>query len=115
MSAEKQHSEQTDSMSMHIETLQQRAVLLGERLDRIKQHVTSAYPTDLDDQALERENDEVLDQLAIKNQRELSLIRNALQRYEKGEYGLCLRCHQPINGARLNPIPEAEYCINCLA
>ena len=45
--------------------------------------------------------------------RQLTLIEDALQRIESGEYGLCLSCGEPIGQKRLRAIPWAECCIEC--
>ena len=37
----------------------------------------------------------------------------AWQRAQKGVYGLCEQCGQPINPARLEALPEATRCIEC--
>ena len=40
-------------------------------------------------------------------------IESALKRIEKGEYGICKYCHQPINPKRLLARPTASSCIAC--
>ena len=40
-------------------------------------------------------------------------IESALQRIEKEEYGLCLRCEAEIDPKRLNADPTALFCITC--
>ena len=44
---------------------------------------------------------------------ELHLIDEALERIDKGEYGLCIDCMQPISGPRLDHYPYAARCIVC--
>jgi RNA polymerase-binding protein DksA len=43
----------------------------------------------------------------------LNQVVEALNRLEKGQYGICARCHKPIDEARLKAIPYAELCIEC--
>lgn len=43
----------------------------------------------------------------------LQAIEDALQRIEKGTYGLCRDCGGTIADARLNAIPWTRVCINC--
>lgn len=43
----------------------------------------------------------------------LELIEAALERIEKGTYGLCEECSQRIPKARLNAIPYTPYCVKC--
>jgi len=49
----------------------------------------------------------------IDLERKLQAIEEALQRLENGTYGICERCGQPIDPARLEVIPEATLCIKC--
>lgn len=40
-------------------------------------------------------------------------INNALDRIDKGTYGICTNCGRPIQAERLEAVPEAELCIDC--
>lgn len=37
----------------------------------------------------------------------------ALLKLEKGQYGYCARCNKDIPPARLELVPEAQYCVDC--
>ena len=43
----------------------------------------------------------------------LQAIEEALLRIEKGTYGTCRDCGEPIAPARLNAIPWTRVCITC--
>jgi DnaK suppressor protein len=43
----------------------------------------------------------------------LQAIEEALQRIEKGTYGICRDCGEPIAEPRLNAIPWTRVCISC--
>jgi len=43
----------------------------------------------------------------------LELINEALGRMEKGTYGQCVECDEPISKPRLQAIPYARHCIQC--
>jgi len=43
----------------------------------------------------------------------LQAIEEALWRIEKGTYGMCRDCGEPIAPARLNAIPWTRVCISC--
>ena len=43
----------------------------------------------------------------------LQAIEEALQRIEKGTYGVCRDCGEPIAAARLMAIPWTRVCIAC--
>ena len=54
-------------------------------------------------------------ELALENTEEA--IRNAviaaLDRIEKGTYGVCQNCEKQIPLKRLNAVPSAPYCVDC--
>jgi DnaK suppressor protein len=68
---------------------------------------------DLADQA--SGNNEVHIQLKLKqtDAKILQAIEEALARIEKGTYGICRDCGEPIAEARLNAIPWTRVCITC--
>jgi DnaK suppressor protein len=51
--------------------------------------------------------------LHLNEQALLSQVESALERMEKGTYGLCERCGEDIDYARLEAIPYATLCIRC--
>lgn len=68
---------------------------------------------DLADQA--SGNNEVHIQLKLKqtDAKILQAIEEALVRLEKGTYGVCRDCGEPIARARLEAIPWTRVCITC--
>lgn len=46
-------------------------------------------------------------------QRRLNQVRAALARMQRGDYGYCLDCEEPIAPARLQRQPEAALCLRC--
>ncbi len=68
---------------------------------------------DLADQA--SGNNEVHIHLKLKqtDAKILQAIEEALWRIEKGTYGVCRDCGEPIAEARLNAIPWTRVCITC--
>lgn len=65
------------------------------------------------DAAVDCEQDELDSQLASFESRELAAIDAALERNEKGQFGICEGCAKPIPTARLKAIPYATYCVRC--
>lgn len=49
----------------------------------------------------------------IKDQ--LADVEHALDKFDKGTYGLCDNCGQPIDPERLEALPQASLCLNCKA
>ena len=60
-------------------------------------------------------NNEVHIQLKLKqtDAKILQAIEEALERLQKGSYGVCRDCGEPIAEARLNAIPWTRVCIAC--
>lgn len=46
-------------------------------------------------------------------QRDLEMVELALDKLQKGTYGVCERCHEPIAPDRLEAMPQARYCVSC--
>ena len=53
--------------------------------------------------------------LALEKQirEQLARVEHALSKFEKGTYGLCDTCGQPIDPARLEALPQASFCLTC--
>jgi DnaK suppressor protein len=48
-------------------------------------------------------------------ERKLESIDYALRQAQEGTYGICERCGQPIDPARLEAVPETTLCVKCKA
>jgi len=53
--------------------------------------------------------------LEIKFTEQLTAVEHALDKFERGTYGLCDICGQPIEWARLEALPQASVCMKCKA
>jgi RNA polymerase-binding protein DksA len=83
------------------------------RLARDQRHADEPVEKDFEEQATQRENDDVVDELLRESRHELQQIERALSRLASGEYGVCTACGVSIGEARLQAIPEATLCIHC--
>ncbi len=86
---------------------------LDTRLQKIGADLGKGHSPDSSEQAQERENDEVLDELGREAQEQLQNINRAIEKINNNHYGLCERCDQNINQERLEAIPTAQYCLQC--
>jgi len=86
---------------------------LGKRLESLNKDLSKTHSSDSGEQAVERENDEVIESLRDETQSELAQVKQALQRIEKGEYGVCASCGAEINPKRLDIMPYTTLCIKC--
>jgi DnaK suppressor protein len=106
-------------MTGHADVKQQlldRLALLEERVGRITgdlRHESDPLERDFEEQATQREGEEVLGALDEAGRRELDSIRAALGRIEQGNYGICRRCGEAIAPARLRVLPTALECVGC--
>ncbi|MCS7157100.1 MAG: AAA domain-containing protein [Blastocatellia bacterium] len=54
-------------------------------------------------------------QRSISLKAKLASIEDALRRFDTDEYGICMRCHNPIPIERLRALPSARLCVRCQA
>lgn len=95
--------------------MQERQAELLSRLERITRDVrhSAGLATDSAEQATELQNDEVLAGLDTAAREEIQQIRNALQRLDNHQYGICDRCKKPLASKRLEALPYATLCVKC--
>ncbi len=99
------------------ETLEKELAGFADKDKRLAGDWDSRFPNFSGDQ-LEDSADEVEEystRLPIEHNLELKLrnINWALEKIEKGKYGICEKCKKPIDEERLNVSPEARFCIKC--
>ena len=98
------------------EALLRRRVELQKRVQSIKddvRHTSGPLSSDFAEQAVERENEEVLDALGEAGRIELQQISRALERIEQKEYGTCVGCGEQIPWKRLEVLPFSDQCVSC--
>ncbi|MGR8947990.1 MAG: TraR/DksA family transcriptional regulator [Gammaproteobacteria bacterium] len=89
---------------------------LTELLERTGKHLyrrDEPYSADFAEQAVEVENNQVVEALDDNAKTELDEIKAALERIENGTFGACLKCGDEILEARLDLIPYARFCTSC--
>lgn len=105
------------NVSVYKDALQRKKAELTQAADlRPLQHQmehNNGRQGDMADQAAG--NNEVHIQLRLKqtDAKILQAIDEALTRIEKGTFGICRDCGEPIAEARLNAIPWTRVCITC--
>lgn len=98
------------------ESLLEERARLESLVSRTAKHLyrrEEPYSADFAEQAVETQNNEVVEQLDRESQLELKLVDKALERIERGSYGVCTECGGAINPERLKAVPIAENCIDC--
>jgi len=81
---------------------------IGNSIEELSKY--DNHPADLGTETFEQEK-----YVSLRNHQleYLSDIRDALQRMERGSYGICLYCGKEIGFERLDAYPTAKLCIDC--
>ena len=56
---------------------------------------------------------DMVDALTNRDKDSIRKIDNALRKIEKGTFGICEECEEPISEKRLLAIPDCASCISC--
>jgi RNA polymerase-binding transcription factor DksA len=99
------------TVRIHEKQLRARLDYLGARLHRIDEEL--ADPLVTGEQAGERDDEEVLEDLGAAGLQEIRMIEAALDRIKQGTYGICVVCEEPIPEERLDVVPQATTCRDC--
>lgn len=87
---------------------------LTERRDKIYTDLQRRQISkDFSQQAIERENDDVLGALKQEAEQELAQINEALERLNSDNFDQCVSCSDPISDERLTALPYTKYCRHC--
>lgn len=90
----------------------ERAAILDD-IEHLKEWLQGEVDVDADEgdpDLAEREKNLAL---LIVMERKLESVNGALRAIEKGRYGICERCGNPIDPARLEVRPDATLCLDC--
>jgi len=74
--------------------------------------VVQTSPDEIDMIRMAADRDLVVQQIN-QSDRVLRDVRAALEALERGEYGVCADCEEPISTRRLEVLPWAQLCVRC--
>lgn len=118
MSALREHPIQASTEIRNPRTCPRRALKttrkeLLRRLLQLESSLKSAPEIAVDD--LDTSIQENTKNLAVAQQiaKHLETVDRALQSADRGQYGICEHCGQPIPPERLLVLPEARLCVRC--
>lgn len=94
--------------------LETRLEELTTRISEIDEDLREPGAQDFEEHATEAEGDEVLEGLGNAALGEIAQIRDALGRMDNDTYGACTSCGEPIPEPRLEAVPFAARCMDCL-
>ncbi|MCP4998686.1 MAG: TraR/DksA family transcriptional regulator [Hyphomicrobiales bacterium] len=103
----------TDLRTRKRRLLDRRSELI-ERLTKLDGWLDDPVDPDVEERATERELDEVFELQGRAGQEEIVAIDAAIKRIENKVYGLCLDCGEPISEERLDAVPYATLCRECM-
>jgi DnaK suppressor protein len=95
---------------MKLKEERERALL---ELSRLREALKSEVDPDADEGDPDLIEREKVMALVQRLERKLESIEYALRQTQKGTYGICERCGEPIDPARLEAVPEATLCVKC--
>jgi RNA polymerase-binding transcription factor DksA len=95
------------------ERLEERLAQLLTRTGKIESDLRRPGERDWEEQAIQRQNDEVLEHLGVSERSEVDQLRAALARLDGGRYGQCERCGREISSERLAALPATPICVDC--
>lgn len=94
--------------------LERRRKELSLKIDHLEDRLDDPRDPDAEERAVEREEDEVLELQEKSAFQEIKAIDHALERIGAGTYGVCPSCEEPISAERLEAVPHAALCRNCM-
>ena len=95
--------------------LEARRAELSAEAKGIDAELREPESADAEERATEMEGHEVLERLGEAALKEIAEIEAALTRIELGTYGVCTSCGEEISDARLEAVPYATRCTDCLS
>jgi DnaK suppressor protein len=96
--------------------------LLAVRMELVRDHsgveatlneIEKEREIEWEEVAQEEQSADVLTRLTAQQFAQLRQIDGALERVDRGEYGICMACREPIAIERLRAQPWAPYCGDC--
>lgn len=98
---------------MQVKVLEEERAQKLLELERLREALKSEVDPDTDEGDPDLTEREKVIALARGLERKLDSVEHALRQAEEGMYGICERCGEVINPARLEIVPEATRCVPC--
>lgn len=95
--------------------LNDRLKYLHAQMRAIEDRLDDQPNQDWEENAVEHEEDEVLEDLGNMDQTEVRGINAALVRAKAGTYGICVTCEDEISKQRLDAVPHTPFCKECVS
>ncbi len=95
------------------QTLRKRLAFLEQKMEAIETALEQPMDQDVEERSVEREGDEVMQDMGNADLLETRQIQAALERISAGEYGYCVECGAKISEERLDLLPQTPFCQTC--
>ena len=102
-----------DRTKLQLQKLQEERKQAHLELDRLREALKVEVDPDADEGDPDLVEREKVMALVQGLERKLESIEYALRQAQEGTYGICERCGEPIDPARLEVVPEATLCVRC--
>jgi DnaK suppressor protein len=102
-----------NNIKQQLERLRMELLDKQKRLARHTRHREEPLPQDFAEQAVELENQEVMEALDREVTDDLRKVARALQRLDADEYLHCSVCGEEIPEGRLKALPTTDRCVSC--
>jgi DnaK suppressor protein len=99
--------------ALQIEKLKEQQEQTALKLARLLETLRSEVESDPDEGDPDLVEHEKAVALVQSLEHKLASIDYALRQAQRGKYGICERCGEPIDPARLEAVPEAMLCLKC--
>ena len=113
---EKKFMNETKIASFRAKLEEIRFSIAGEVREKYKSsqdHLTEQV-ADIADDAVQSYDRQLMMGLGEKEFGKLRLVEEAIEKIDRGQYGICLECEELIPEERLTVIPFASHCVDCL-
>lgn len=97
----------------HLLEMRDEVLAESERVYAESQSLGKDGVPDIGDMSSNSYHQEVLMNLSETQRARVRDIDAALERIDKGVYGLCVRCEEEISPRRMEVRPFSRYCIDC--
>jgi DnaK suppressor protein len=104
-----------DRTKLQMEKLSKEREQVLAELDRLREALKTEVDPDADEGDPDLVEREKVMALVQGLERKVESIEYALRQAQEGMYGICERCGEPIDPARLEAVPEATLCVKCKA
>ncbi|NKB52504.1 MAG: TraR/DksA family transcriptional regulator [Rhizobiaceae bacterium] len=107
-----------EALKVNVEEFRQRLMLRKDELQKLlvslEDKLDDPKSQDFSEHATESEFDEVYESQGREGLKEIAAIDAALDRISNDEFAICVACGNPISAERLDAVPHAAMCRNCM-